>query len=61
MDLGDPRHTSIVESAVGRTVTLLHQNMEGGDLSKSKVREDTIDLAGLQSGSFLMYIAVPAQ
>jgi hypothetical protein len=59
--LGIPHHTSIVESAVGRTVTLLHQNMEGGDLSKSKVREDTIDLTGLQSGSFLMYIAVPAQ
>jgi hypothetical protein len=58
--LGSPHHTSIVESANGRVVTLLRQNMEG-DINKSRVREDTIDLASPQSGNFALYMAVPAQ
>jgi hypothetical protein len=56
--LGSPHHTSIVVRAEGRKVTVLHQNMEG-DLSKSHVREDTFDLAGLKSGSYRVYAAVP--
>ena len=58
-NLGFPHHTSIVKSADGRKVTVLHQNMEGGDVSKSKVREDTIDLAGVVSGRYYIYAVVP--
>src|SRR5262245_27558726 len=53
--MGMPRHTAIVESAKGTTVTVLHQNFPIG----SPVARDTFDLGWLTEGTIKIYVPVP--
>jgi len=56
MTLGAPDHVAIVGAVRGTSLVIYHQNMNGN----LTVRQDTIDLATLQSGTISAYRAQPA-